>query len=231
MHSPGAGSVNGFQQHPASRLPHVYNLPANRDHRASVSVHTQAIMNTSQFPKYSSADSPAAAAFELISRTDYVNSMSRVANSVNVVTTDGPSGRAGVTVSAATSVTAEPPTLLVCIHEQSEATAAILGNGVFCMNVLEAGQQKFSELFAGLSPDAPADKFEMGHWTHLKTGAPVLEGGLAVFDCRVDAVLKEGTHQIFVGQVVATRTGKGLPLVHSHRAYARPDWGSGKIPD
>jgi len=188
-------------------------------------------MNISRFPKYNIDASPLASAFEIVGRTDYVDAMSRVANSVNVVTTDGPSGRAGVTVSAATSVTAEPPTLLVCIHEQSEATAAILGNGVFCLNVLEAGQRKFSELFAGLSPDAPVDKFEMGQWTHLKTGAPVLEGGLAVFDCRVDAVLKEGTHQIFVGQVVATRTGKGLPLVYSHRAYAKPDWGGGKIPD
>ena len=188
-------------------------------------------MNISQFPKYSAADASVEKPFELVSRIDYVESMSRVANSVNVVTTDGPSGRAGVTVSAATSVTAEPPTLLVCIHEDSEATAAILGNGVFCLNVLEAGQQKVSELFAGQSPDAPIDKFEIGRWTQLKTGAPVLEGGLAVFDCRVDAVLKEGTHQIFVGQVVATSTGKGLPLVYSHRAYARPDWGGGKIPD
>ncbi len=128
-------------------------------------------------------------------------------------------------------MTAEHPTLLLCSHELSEATPATLGNGAFCLNVLEAGQQQLSELFAGLSPDAPADKFELGHWTSLKTGAPVLEGGLAVFDCRVDAVLKEGTHQIFVGQVVATRTGKGLPLVYSHRAYAKPDWGDGEIPD
>ncbi len=215
--------------------PLVYNPQAIREHRAPLLTNLGQSMNISQFPKYlagdPSADSPAKTAFKLVSRSDYVNSMSRVANSVNVVTTDGPRGRAGVTVSAATSVTAEPPTLLVCIHEASEATAAILGNGVFCLNVLEAGQQAFSELFAGLRPDAPADKFEAGHWTHLVTGAPVLEEGLAVFDCRVDAVLKEGTHQIFVGQVVATRTGKGLPLVYSHRAYARPDWGGGIIPD
>jgi len=187
-------------------------------------------MTIRQFPKYTTCLEVSDTVLELVSRQEYVNAMACTANSVNVVTTDGPGGRAGVTVSAATSVTAEPPTLLVCIHALSEATPAILGNGVFCLNVLEAGQRKFSELFAGLTPDAPADKFELGHWTRLKTGAPVLEGGVAVFDCRVDAVLKEGTHQIFVGQVVATRTGKGLPLVYSHRAYARPDWGDEKIP-
>ncbi len=187
-------------------------------------------MNIRSFPKYTHNQSTAEAGFTLVSRRDYVEAMSRAANSVNIVTTGGKAGRAGVTVSAATSVTAEPPTLLVCIHEQSEATVAILENGVFCLNVLEAGQQAFSELFAGQCPDAPTDKFAVGQWSCLETGAPVLQGGLAAFDCRVDAVLKEGTHQIFVGRVVATQTGKGLPLVYSHRAYARPDWGTEDIP-
>ena len=52
-----------------------------------------------------------------------------------------------------------------------------------------------------------------------------------MFDCRLDAVLKEGTHYIFVGQVVATNKGQGLALIYSHRAYAKPDWGDGLIPD
>ncbi len=188
-------------------------------------------MNISQFPKYTVTGSATDQAFELADRGDYVDAMSRAANSVNVVTTNGPSGRAGVTVSAATSVTAEPPTLLVCIHEMSEVAAAILGNGVFCLNVLDSEQQSLSQLFAGLTPDAPADRFEPLHWTQLKTGSPVLKGGLAVFDCRLDAVIKEGTHYILVGQVVATSKGKGLPLVYSHRAYAKPDWGDGHNPE
>lgn len=62
---------------------------------------------------------------ELASRADYIDAMSRVANSVNVVTTNGVGGQIGVTVSAATSVSAEPPTLLVCIHELSKAIPAI----------------------------------------------------------------------------------------------------------
>jgi len=188
-------------------------------------------MNINQFPKYTAIGSASDQVFELTGRSEYVDAMSRAANSVNVVTTDGPNGRAGVTVSAATSVTAEPPTLLVCIHEMSEVAPAILGNGVFCMNVLDSEQQGLSQLFAGLTSDAPADRFDKEHWTQLKTGSPVLKDGLAVFDCRLDAVIKEGTHYILVGQVVATSKGKGLPLVYSHRAYAKPDWGDGHIPE
>ena len=88
-------------------------------------------MKVNQFPKHNIEESSAGPGLELVDRSDFVDTMSRVANSVNVVTTSGSGGEVGVTVSAATSVTAEPPTLLVCIHEQSKAAAAILENGVF----------------------------------------------------------------------------------------------------
>jgi len=188
-------------------------------------------MDIDQFPKYTRPRPAAKEEFDLVERSDYVDAMSRAANSVNVVTTNGADGPVGVTVSAATSVTAEPPTLLVCIHEKSGAASAILANGVFCLNILTAKQQDISQLFAGLVPDAPQDRFDKKLWSQLKTGCPVLKDGLAVFDCRLDAVLKEGTHYIFVGQVVAANKGKGLPLVYSHRAYAKPDWGEGPVPE
>src|ERR1700748_1116737 len=71
-------------------------------------------------------------------RARFIDGMSRAAFCVNVVTTDGPAGRAGVTISAMSSVSADgaSPTVLVCIHHQSKTATAILENGTFCVNVL-----------------------------------------------------------------------------------------------
>ncbi len=181
-------------------------------------------MKASHLPNNTCSDQ----VIELASRADYIDAMSRVANSVNVVTTNGVGGQIGVTVSAATSVSAEPPTLLVCIHELSKAIPAIQKNGGFCLNVLDSTQQKFAEIFAGMSSDIPDDLFSSEHWGTLKSTCPALKDGLAVFDCKVNAVHKEGTHFIFIGQVLAAKKGKGAPLVYSQRAYAKPDWGNAK---
>ena len=79
----------------------------------------------------------------------FIEGMSHAASTVNIVTTDGPAGRAGVTVSAMCSVTADAPTLLVCVHQKSAACEAILANGVFCVNVLRDDQALISDTFAG----------------------------------------------------------------------------------
>ena len=84
-------------------------------------------------------------------RRNFLAAMSHAACTVSVVTTDGPAGRAGVTVSAMASVSADTPqpTLLVCVHHLSHAAEAILGNAAFCVNVLRDDQSDISDHFAG----------------------------------------------------------------------------------
>jgi flavin reductase len=161
-----------------------------------------------------------------VDRETFVDAMSRAANGVNAVCTDGLAGRDGVTVSSACSVTAEPPSLLACIHHDSSAAAAIEHNGVFCLNVLAAGQERVSEAFAGRLEDV-RDPFTVAAWGVLSTGSPVLAGACASFDCRVDHMLTEGTHRIFIARVVAAVQGREPPLVYSRRQYARIVWGAG----
>jgi len=86
-------------------------------------------------------------------RQRFLLGMSHAACTVNVVTTDGAAGRHGVTVSAMVSVSADTPqpTLLVCIHHRSAVAAAVLANGVFCVNVLRDDQAHISDNFAGRS--------------------------------------------------------------------------------
>ena len=79
-------------------------------------------------------------------------------------------GRAGVTVSAMASVSAEGPTLLVCVHHKSPAAAAILENGVFCVNVLRDDQSHVADTFAGRLPPGEGGKFACAEWIGGVTG-------------------------------------------------------------
>src|SRR5271155_135112 len=107
-------------------------------------------------------------------RQRFLHGMSHAACTVNVVTTDGVAGRHGVTVSAMVSVSADTPqpTLLVCVHHLSPVAAAVLENGVFCVNVLREDQAHISDSFAGRSGAQGAAKFECTRWTTQVTGAP-----------------------------------------------------------
>lgn len=156
-------------------------------------------------------------------RARFLSGMGAVACTVSVVTTDGPSGRHGVTVSAMASVSAdgERPTLLVCVHHKSPAAAAILGNRAFCLNTLSADQAHVSDAFAGRGPTRLEDKFDAVTWTAgAVTGAPRISGALVAFDCRLLSAERVGTHHVFIGAVEDVhRAGDGQPLVYANRAY------------
>lgn len=156
-------------------------------------------------------------------RDSFLEGMSRAATTVNVVTTDGPGGRAGVTVSAMSSVSADGPALLVCVHQASAACRAIKQNRRFCVNVLRAEQSAISDRFAGRVKSGDGDKFAGARWRRLATGAPTLEGALVAFDCTVVREIDWDTHTIFIAEVVDVELAQsGSPLIYTGRAYGRP---------
>jgi len=133
-------------------------------------------------------------------RARFLGGMSQAAATVNIVTTDGPGGRAGVTVSAMSSVSADTarPTLLTCVHHLAPAAAAILENAVFCVNVLRDDQSYISDTFAGRFSEQVANKF----------------------DCRLVSHNRIGTHYVFFGEVEDIFTAeRGSPLIYANRAY------------
>lgn len=157
-------------------------------------------------------------------RQGFLDAMSRAANSVTLVTSDGPAGRAGVTVTAASSLSVEgpAPSLLVCIHRKSAACEAIRRNGVFCVNLLREDQAFLSDCFAGRVTVPGGDRFAAGDWRALSTGAPVLDGGLAAFDCDLAQEIPWGSHRIFIGSVREVALGRpAAALVHANRNYGR----------
>jgi flavin reductase (DIM6/NTAB) family NADH-FMN oxidoreductase RutF len=154
-------------------------------------------------------------------RKRFVGGMSQAASTVNVVTTDGPAGRFGLTVSAMTSVSADAgPTLLVCINHLSSAASALLENGVFCVNVLRDDQAYISDAFAGRY--GAADKFACAQWTTQRTGAPRVVDPLVAFDCRIISSERIGTHYVVYGAVQDVFSAEaGAPLIYANRAYGR----------
>lgn len=155
-------------------------------------------------------------------RTRFLEGMSHAACTVNIVTTDGPAGRAGVTVSAMASVSADSewPTLLVCVHHLSPAAARIVENGVLCVNVLRDDQSYISDTFAGRFKDEVGDKFECTEWVTAPSGAPRIVDPLVAFDCRLLSNEKVGTHHIFLCEVRDLYVSRsGSPLIYANRAY------------
>jgi flavin reductase (DIM6/NTAB) family NADH-FMN oxidoreductase RutF len=150
--------------------------------------------------------------------------MSQTASTVNVITTDGPKGRAGVTISAMSSVSADTqhPSLLVCIHQSSAACPIILENGVFCVNVLREDQSHISDIFSGRTKLDEGDKFSCAKWVALKTGSPRLADPLVAFDCRLTHTELIGTHYVIFGEVEDIfQASGGAPLIYANRNYSK----------
>jgi len=153
----------------------------------------------------------------------YVAAMSKVACTVNLVTTDGPAGRAGTTVSAMASVSADgdAPVLLVCINNSSSCLETVMANGVFCLNVLRDDQTHVSDVFARRRGSADGDKFSCADWAAMATGSPRVRDVLVAFDCRVLETKPIGTHQILFGAVQDVHVSpQGSPLAYANRGYA-----------
>ncbi|WP_232823733.1 flavin reductase [Salinicola sp. CPA57] len=157
-------------------------------------------------------------ALSAVSPSAFREAMSRLAAAVNVVTTDGPAGRAGFTASAVCSVTDEPPTLLVCINRRASAYPSFADNPALCVNVLSADHQQVSNTFGGKTP--MAERFAQADWTTRETGAPVLANALAHFECRIGQRVAVGTHDVLFCEIVAMSTcDESQCLLYFERQY------------
>lgn len=138
----------------------------------------------------------------LMTPSGYRSLMRHQAGAVAVVATTHGGQRAGLTATAFSSLSDNPPTLLVCVQQRVGAHDLIAGSGAFSLNILAADQQDVAERFAGGSGVRGAERFEAERWRSLATGAPVLDAALAALDCQVVESHRFTTHTIFIGSVV-----------------------------
>ncbi|MEY4269405.1 MAG: hypothetical protein RLZZ58_621 [Pseudomonadota bacterium] len=147
------------------------------------------------------------------------DAMGRLGAAVNIVTTDGPHGRHGLTASAVCSVTDSPPTLLVCLNRTSGSYLQYSSNRVIGINVLASGHEDLAMRFAKSSMEAD-ERFAAGDWTTAETGAPLLSDAMVALDCTVEQIVEVGTHSVFFCIVRAVRFGDGREsLIYQGRAF------------
>lgn len=151
-----------------------------------------------------------------VSELDFRNALSRFASGVSIVTTKDAYGKfQGITVSAFSSVSLNPPLILVCIENTTASHVALKRTGAFVVNVLNASQAHISERFASLVPD----KFEQVEFLPGVHGIPVLSACLANLECRLTNSFEVGDHTIFIGEVEVARINEGDPLLYFRSDY------------
>ncbi|WP_431917311.1 flavin reductase [Nonomuraea jabiensis] len=146
--------------------------------------------------------------------------MANLSAAVNVVTTDGRHGRAGVTVSAACSVTDSPPTMLVCVNRSSSSHDIVMANGRVCVNVLGTDQEELAMHFAGATNVPTAERFGAGSWDFGTYGVPVLRDALASVVGRIVTRRRQGSHTVAFVEIdaVTSRLDSGA-LVYFQRRF------------
>lgn len=130
---------------------------------------------------------------------DFRGAMRRLAHGVCVVTTGEGAGRTGLTATSVTSLSLEPPALLVCVNKASSVLPGLRAYGAFGVNLLGPGHRALAERFAGGAKGA--ERYRGAEWTTLATGAALLADAVAAIDCAVEAITEWHTHAVIIGRV------------------------------
>lgn len=142
------------------------------------------------------------------------------ASGVTIVTAHHQGIRHGMTVSSFTSVSLDPPTVLISLQKGTRTHDLTRNSGYFGVTILTEQQQALSDRFAGRSEEE--DRFEGLDTFRLVSETDLLRDGLAVFDCKVTASYESSTHTLFIGEVLAVQVNpQSLPLVYYDRTYRR----------
>ena len=150
------------------------------------------------------------------STNDFIAAMRRFATGVSIVTTALDGRIHGFTVNAFASVSAEPPTVLICVNRSATAHPLIAASQRFCVNILALDQRKLAERFAG---GEPRSRFDGVTYRIGPSGSPILGGTVAHVDCIVTEELTASTHTIFLGAVLEAGWRDAPPLGYFNRAY------------
>jgi flavin reductase (DIM6/NTAB) family NADH-FMN oxidoreductase RutF len=147
---------------------------------------------------------------------DFREVMRRFPTGVTVVTTVVNGSPKGFTANAFSSVSAEPPMVLVCVNRRARTHPLIAAAGHFCVNILRLEQRAVAERFASREGGDPFASLAYGS---ARTGSPVIENTLGYLDCELAEEHSAGTHTIFLGTVLACAGFAGSPLGYFDATY------------
>ena len=146
----------------------------------------------------------------LVDREVFRNVIGHFASGVTVITTRYEEVNYGLTASAVSSLSLDPPMVLVCINKRTGTPQVISTTKVFSVNILRENQQALARQFATPHPD----KFRDVPIIYGELGVPLLSNALATIECRVVGEVTGGTHAVFLAEVQAAHAEEGMPLAY-----------------
>ena len=152
-----------------------------------------------------------------VSAEEFKQALQQWASGVTIVTTQSAThGTLGMTATSFTSVSMNPPQILVCINDSAITAKGIAESQHFAVNILNTSQEQVSNLFAGGGSEA--ERFASTAWHPGINHSPVLAETLATLECAVVHQVKAGTHWIIIGEVnnITCREGEALLYFRSN---------------
>jgi len=144
------------------------------------------------------------------------NACSKYATGVTIAAVIGPDGKPhGLTVNSFTSVSMHPPLVLICLDHKVKVLEYFKQATSFGISILSEQQQDLSNRFASRGEN----RFQHTPWHPAKSGAPLIDGALATFDCELTQTVEAGDHIIFIGRVRALTAEDGRPLLYFSSGY------------
>lgn len=148
----------------------------------------------------------AAPAYGTVDPRGFKQGMRAMAGAVAILAAeDAEHGCFGLTATAVCSFSAEPPSLLACVHRNSTFASLTSQDMAFSVNLPAADQENVARVFGGMTTAKGVARFSAGSWVRGEAGAPLLVGARAVFECRVGEIIARASHLILIGMVVGVR--------------------------
>src|ERR1700732_2364460 len=155
---------------------------------------------------------------------DFRSAMRHLAGGVSVITVGRGKDITGMTVTSVSSLSVEPPTLIVSINRGSSSWPLLKRLGVFGLNILPADQLDIAERFTGKDGLKGADRFAGAEWITRASGVPLLVGALAAIDCEVEETIERHSHAIIIGRVLDIQVSvRSAALAYWHGEYVAID--------
>ena len=149
--------------------------------------------------------------------------MGHFVTGVSVVTALDGDRPFGITVNALSSVSLQPPLVMVALDRRRFLTPIVVAEGRFAVNVLGEDQQALSDCFAGAPVEPGRDDFCGARWAPGPGGLPLLDGAIATLECTVVETFQAGDHELFIGRVdtLGSDEARPMPLLYYRRQYLR----------
>ena len=159
-----------------------------------------------------------------VAADEFRGAMRHLTGGVSVITAGRGKEISGMTVTSVSSLSVEPPSLIVSINRAASSWPLIARHGVFGVNILTADQLDIAERFTGKGGLKGVDRFTGAEWTTRASGVRLLVGALAAIDCEVEEVIERHSHAIVIGRVLdVIASERTAALAYWHREYVAID--------